>query len=362
MLPPPAMPMRISLAALLALALLTAVWIVAPPRGVLARPAAQQEVPSAADLIDAVNALRLSSGLPALSAHTVLMQVAQWEADMLAGSEGAYGHMRPPDMTLGQQLLSLGYPLSGDLTLDGYRSENIVWGPTMAVQDAVTAWGGDFEHTNTMLSPNRSDVGAAVASAIDEWGATVYYYVLETALQTNSGRMQSDAYPILTAIASNRAAYAAGATQSASDGLLPQYVIPVVRSTALPDGDVFHKVQYGQTLWSIAVTYGSKINQIRAWNGLGDTTAIGVGQNLLVQKGATPPPPASATSLPPTTALAPLTPTTAAMLPTGTVEPAETGPSERQPAPPPFGLWVGVLLGVVVLGVFIAAGQIRSTH
>ena len=109
-------------------------------------------------------------------------------------------------MTLGQQLLVLGHPLWGDLSLDGYRSENVVWGPGFTVQDAIRFWRSDDPHTDTMLSPNRSDIGAAVASGQDEWGFTIYYYVLETALQTRSGKMQSDAYPTLTAIASNQAA------------------------------------------------------------------------------------------------------------------------------------------------------------
>jgi uncharacterized protein YkwD len=357
---PAGMKMRIPFFALLILALLILAPFLRPRTDVLARPLPQEETPAAADLIVAVNALRVSNGLAALSAHPVLMQVAQWQAQTLAGSEGASGHSRPPDMTLGQQLLALGYPLSGDLTLDGYRSENIVWGPGMGVQDAVTAWGGDFEHTNTMLSPNRSDIGAAVASAQDEWGFIVHYYVLETALQTSSGRMQLDAHPILTAIAANQAAYSAGATQSAADGLLPQYVIPVVRSTALPNGDVFHKVQYGQTLWSIAVTYSGRIDQIRTWNGLGDTTAIYVGQNLLVQKAATPPPQASATSPQAPASAATATPTLPTPGPTSTVQPSSTSATRDRPSPPPFGLWVGLVLAVVVVGALIGAWLIRS--
>ena len=52
------------------------------------------------------------------------MQVAGWEANAIAG--GAPGHTRPNGLTLGQWLLSLGYPHSGDLSMDGYRSENWV--------------------------------------------------------------------------------------------------------------------------------------------------------------------------------------------------------------------------------------------
>ena len=124
------------------------------------------------ELIQAVNALRLANGVPALTVHPILMQIAQTEVEGIAA--GMNGHWRPNNLTLGQWLLSLGYPLSGDLSLDGYRSENWIMGPGLTVQDAVQLWNGDDPHLNTMLSPNRSDIGAGVATSIDEWGQTVY--------------------------------------------------------------------------------------------------------------------------------------------------------------------------------------------
>src|SRR5512145_2168931 len=65
-----------------------------------------------ADLINDVNTLRMANGLYALNVHPVLMQVAQTEANGIAS--GMPGHWRPTGLTLGQWLLSLGYPLSGD--------------------------------------------------------------------------------------------------------------------------------------------------------------------------------------------------------------------------------------------------------
>jgi len=78
--------------------------------------------PTPAQVIEAVNGLRLAYGLNPLIVHPVLMQIAQTEADGITA--GMPGHWRPNNMTLGQWLLSLGYPLLGDLSLDGYRSEN----------------------------------------------------------------------------------------------------------------------------------------------------------------------------------------------------------------------------------------------
>jgi len=245
-----------------------------------------QSAPSSEELISAVNALRISKGLRPLTAHPALMQIAQIQVEGIAA--GNNGHWRPNDLTLGQWLMSLGYPLSGDIDLDGYRSENWIGGPNMTVQEAILAWGGDDPHTNTMLSPWRSDIGAGIATAVDEWGQTIVYYVLETALRTRDGRMQPEAYPTLTAIALDQLLVYGDPTQAALALGVSQFVIPVTRATARPDGDVIHEVKNGQSLWSIAIAYGVKIDQIRQLNNY-TATDIYVGQKLLVQKHATQP-------------------------------------------------------------------------
>ena len=240
---------------------------------------------SPADVIEAVNNLRLTNGLNALSVHPVLMQVAALQASALAASEGMIGHQRPCGMTLGQQLLVMGFPLWGDLSLDGYRSEN--WVAAGTIEQVMSFWQGDAEHLNTMLSPERSDIGAAIAVS------NQIYVVLETALQTNSGQHQNTAYDILTAIPVTQTACAGGY----ASGDISQYSAPVVVSTARPDGDVVHEVQYGQTLWSIAIQYNTTIAELQRLNGLTDNT-ISPGWKLLIQKGATQPPPITGT--PPT--------------------------------------------------------------
>jgi hypothetical protein len=97
------------------------------------------------------------------------------------------------------------------------------------------------------------------------------------------------------------------ATQAAQSLLIPQYIMPVVRATARPDGDVIHEVKNGQSMWSIAIEYGVKIEQIRQLNNLSSTN-IRPGQKLLVQKGATQPMPTSNVTETPVAPLMPLTP------------------------------------------------------
>jgi LysM repeat protein len=242
--------------------------------------------PSPSEIIDAVNNLRLQHGLNALMISDILMEIAANQANALAASGGAIGHERPCGMTLGQQLLIKGFPLSGDLSMDGYRSEN--WGTAMTAQEAISMWLSDDDHANTMLSEYRSDIGAAAAVS-DQ-----IYIVLDTALATRGRQEQSTAYDILTGIPMTQAACMGWSTQDAAYVDLSQYSVPVAISTARPDGDVVHEVKYGQTLWSIAIEYGTTIEQIKRLNNLTDNTIV-QGWKLLVRKGATQPVPSLAT-------------------------------------------------------------------
>jgi len=265
--------------------------LVLPPRArAEASPAfalPRQDSPSAtpgavtpADIINAVNNLRLARGLNALTVHPALMAVAADQANALAASEGAVGHARPCGMTLGQDLLSRGFPLLGDLSLDGYRSEN--WVAASTVEDAMRFWQSDAEHLDTMTDPNRSHIGAAVAVS-DQ-----IYMVLETAFATSSGQMQYDAYPILTGIPQTQSACYGIYTQAATMGVSVNDILPVYRSTAMPNGDVYHEVQYGQSLWTLAIQYDTTIVEIKKLNRL-SSDVISPGMKLLIKTGATQP-------------------------------------------------------------------------
>jgi LysM repeat protein len=102
--------------------------------------------------------------------------------------------------------------------------------------------------------------------------------------------MQYGASDILTGIVQTQSANSAIETMAAASGLPPQYSVPVAISTARPDGDVVHEVQYGQTLWSLAEMYQVSIEQIKLLNGLVDDNIL-PGWKLLIQKAATQPAP-----------------------------------------------------------------------
>jgi len=67
-------------------------------------------------------------------------------------------------------------------------------------------------------------------------------------------------------------------------------------------------VKYGQTLWTLADLYHVHIEDIKRLNGLADDNII-PGWKLLIQKGATQPPPVTDTPLVVTTSTATLYPT-----------------------------------------------------
>jgi len=270
----------------------------------LAKPMFQSQIMTPNQLIDAVNGLRLSYGLPPLAIHQALMQSSQSQADYMA-STGQITHSRPGGLTFTQQLLTLGFPLSGDLSLGGFRSENILMSSDPLLWNGVPPAWQDEVHMNTMLSQNYTHIGAGISMGPDG-----YYYAVDTAAATGSGQMQESATSVL-GTAPDQNSEAAGVNQ---------YMVPVTLSTARPDGDVFHTVQYGQTLWSIAIAYGTTIKNIQALNNLGEDLVVYQGQLLLVQKGATQPAPYTSTAVP-------FVPVTDNLVPTAD-DPAEVVQSE----------------------------------
>lgn len=257
------------------------------PKLVFAQPVGQS-ITTPSDLINVVNGLRISYGLNTLAVHPVLMQTAQGQADYMAAT-GNVSHTRPGGITYTQQLLILGFPLSGDLSLGGFRAENILSSSGPLNWTGVPSGWQDADHMNTMLSQNFTHIGAGISQGADGG----YYYALDCAASTNTGQMQSSAAAI---IGSAPIVSSSGTEVAAGDAAISQFMVPITKSTARPDGNVIHKVQYGQSLWSIAIDYGTTIKNIQALNNLGDGLVVYQGQELLVLKGATPPPPSTPTA------------------------------------------------------------------
>jgi hypothetical protein len=70
-----------------------------------------------------------------------------------------------------QWLLSLGCPLSGDLSHNGHYSENwFYYFTTTTVGEVMNNWQGDAEHSETMFCKFRRNIGLSIAIGADGRG------------------------------------------------------------------------------------------------------------------------------------------------------------------------------------------------
>jgi len=233
------------------------------------------------------------------------------------------------------------------LSLGGFRAENILMSPDAIVWNGVPPGWQDAQHMNTMLSGNFTHIGAGITQT-----SAGYYYAVDCAAATGSGQMQDTASAILTSV------------PGGADAGVSQFMIPEGVNTALPNGDVLHKVQYGQSLWSIAIEYGTTIKNIQALNGLGDDSVIYQGQDLLVQKAATQPaqPTSTVAALvlsTPTIASTPTISLPTATVPSSTLAPMETPASTGAS---PSKLLVGILIVAALVGAGVAVWLIRDPN
>lgn len=335
---------RLSVFTTIALSLLITFF---PFKNVSAQPATLPHLQSSAnDLIQEVNALRVANGLPPYTVSPILMGTAQAQANYMAAI-GSVTHSGPGGIQLTQRLLNAGYPLAGDLSLGGFRAENITGGNKTAAQ-AVQGWTGDAPHLNTMLSPHLTEIGAGVAKVGER-----YYMVIDCARPTTDGQSQ---------------VYTPGPGDPAVGTSAPSdFIVPITKSTPNSEGLIYHEVQYGQSLWAIAIEYGVKIDEIRALNNLGPTTEIYQGEKLLVKK-STPSVPATATlemsALPPKTSPT----TTATSFPTSSPLVTETPTAtativdESLKSNSLAGMAVGItLVAIIFVGLFSWISSRRST-
>ena len=227
----------ITVAAAIMLLGLAAGWL-GPPQ----QARAQSE--SGYDLIDTVNFLRASLGLAAYTVDPWLMSYAQQHADYIDSlNAGTHVHS------------------DGTLPWDIGVQENVAEGEAGYITPLVAVYQvwADEGHLKTMTGYAGGEIGAGVAYSADD--GRVYYVI--------------DVRP---ASAEDAAAPAPAATAG---------FVPYTTSTPGADGWIVHTVTEGQTLWSIAISYGTTVAAIRELNGIpADSTVIYVGQALRITQAA----------------------------------------------------------------------------
>ena len=223
------------------------------------------------ELIDAVNALRIANGLPPYNTHPILMGVSQAHAQYMA-SAGTVTHYGADGSRPYQRALAAGYPVAGDLSQGGFFSENIIAGNSLSAQGAVERWLGDAPHTNTILSTYAQDIGAGAVTV-----GSYVYYVIDVGLATGS---------------TPRFTPGPGGTFPTAEYYAP-LVSTIMPNTPAADGAVRHTVKGGETLWLIAITYGTKVDAIRNLNHLAADAPLRPGRDLLIFPPGTMTPPPS---------------------------------------------------------------------
>lgn len=216
---------------------------------------------SPSDLIDAVNAMRFTNGLPPYTPNYILMGTAQKQAEYNL-SIGTITHISSDGLRPFERALEAGYPVAGDISLGGFFSENIVAGVGMNAESAVENWAEDAPHLNTMISSNLQDIGAGVAVA-----GNTYYYVIDCGSST--GGIPATFEPP------------------------PTYKTPVatlVPNTPNADGSITYIVKSGDTTLGIALANGLTLNELLSLNGLTEKSIIYPKQIIIVHAGFTPTP------------------------------------------------------------------------
>lgn len=266
-----------------------------------------------ADLINLMNSQRTHHGLAALIENSILNSQAQWDAEYMLSIRllSDIGGVK-------QRVMSAGY---GD-GKNVFATEN--WAMNMYSIDAIrVAWSDDL-HMLPVNNPYYKNVGAAVATNGDD-----IYYVL-IAAYVEGGLAAPTENPLVSRTPTTL-----------------QYMQAVVTSTPQADGTIAHIVESGQTLWSIAIAYGTHIEDIKALNKLNRDTVY-VGETLIIRLAPPATPTPTITVTPPLPSRTPA-PTQYLKLATRTSLPTAT--STPVPAIPGLGGMDRRTLGIVIIAV-----------
>lgn len=294
------------------------------PQSALADSTSRRPVfSSPSELISAVNALRTTHGLAPYQTNSILMEIAQTQAEYLV-SIGTVTHSSANGMRPFQRALAAGYPVAGDLSLGGFFSENVTAGVGQTAEEAVQQWMGDDPHKNTMLSGTLQDVGAGVGV----YGNT-FYYVLDAGLSTGGT-------PV---------AYTPPAPLNPSTPT-------IVPNTPNADGSIIHNVKTGDTLGSLSMAYAVPLADILKSNGLTIKSTIYVGQKIIIRPAFTPTPtqPTATPTIPPTMTPWPTSTSTS----TATMLPPTPTPSPGLPVKAAGGAVAIIAVSALVLAGLIA--------
>jgi uncharacterized protein YkwD len=282
-----------------------------------AHPASAPDLSTAYEVIDEVNAFRASYGLAPLTINSILMGIAQTQAEYIL-SIGSITHIDAYGRRPFQRALDAGYPVAGDLSQGGWFGEIIMAGAGMTAQEAVEWWSNSPPHLDVMTSTAYQDIGAGVAVS-----GNTYYYVVNAGLSTGGTPRPYTPPPYVV------------------------YPTPIqATNTPNPDGSVIYVVQPGDTLLGIAIAYDVSLDLLYALNGLTENSVIYAEQEIVIQSAytATPTQPTPTDTLRPTSTLWPTSEQTS---PATDSTPTNT-PEPDLPSMPAGGAVIGIIIAALL--------------
>ena len=237
---------------------------------------------TAYDLINLVNGQRSSNGLGTLTVDANIMACAQATAETMAAS-----HMTWHIGNASGRISAYGYNNYNAC----FATENFMMGNSETTISQIAATWSDSTHQIASTSSSYCAIGAGVASTSDGY----VYFVIQAAYPAGS---KGCSYSSGTGSAASSSSTSTGAAVEVSS--VSQIVMSVVTSTPDESGYLYHEVQEGQTLWTISEAYGVTIEELQAWNNLNNSTALSLGEKLLIPAtgAATPTPQVELTVLP----------------------------------------------------------------
>jgi LysM repeat protein len=213
---------------------------------------AQTEDITADQLITLINNWRVGYGHAPLEVDPILMTTAYDTACYMA-INGLRWHIGD----VSDRIAAYGYGGGAKV----FATENFAIGPVSLA--TIAEWWSDEAHQYPSANPSYVHIGAGVCP----YGDRIWYIV-------------HAAYTSGTYVASTP-----DATQSlyTSTPAVSQLIVPVQTVTPNENGAVVHEVLPGQALWSIAIAYDTKIDELIRLNNLDpETPTIYVGDKILV--------------------------------------------------------------------------------
>jgi hypothetical protein len=285
--------------------------------------AAPQAIPSAYDLINEVNSLRSTYGVHTVSANSALMGSAQAHSEFQAAI-GSWSHTGAGGTDETDRALAAGYGGGQSVVCDEAVA---MASPGTSLQTVVYEIWGDYVHRDVvLLSTKYYEVGAGVF----EKDGMVYYTVDLCVVGSGYGAKAPGSATGVAPVVDSSAP-----TQDP----MANVIMAVATVTPNPDGAVIHRVEPGQSLWAIAIAYGTTIAELAQLNHTFsvENPNVMVGQDIIIgyANTATPTPTVTATQLPPTRTPQPTqTPRPTRIPPTKTLTPTATEASAVSIKPP----------------------------